>query len=179
MGKRQNSIFNKPSKKHPISYSEGHGFKKEVEMQLIKYLGRLSPEIGKPARAKGVLSYAYDIDIHITIKGKGLFANRGDIWVECKWKDNSPVTELDLQKLVIKAQDAFRYVRKLGGFYYDTLIMVSNQDFDIDALNYANTFDVLCLHFYQGQLIEKNTPMYWIGDPAWIKQKNYMQALRS
>ena len=51
--------------------------------------------------------------------------------------------------------DAFRYVTELGGFYYDTLIMVSNQDFDINALSYANALDVLCLRFYQGQLTEK------------------------
>ncbi len=166
--------MNKPSKKQSISYNEGHGFKKEVEIQLIKYLGRLSPEIEMPARAKGINgSNSYDVDIHITIKGKGLFANRGDIWVECKWKDNSPVRESDIQKLVIKAQDAFRYVTELGGFYYDTLIMVSNQDFDINALSYANALDVLCLRFYQGQLIEKNAPMNWVGDPAWMKQENY------
>lgn len=174
MGKRRKSILNKPSKKQSISYNEGHGFKKEVEIQLTKYLGRLSPEIEMPARAKGINgSNSYDVDIHITIKGKELFANRGDIWVECKWKDNSPVRESDIQKLVIKAQDAFRYVTELGGFYYDTLIMVANQDFDINALSYANALDVLCLRFYQGQLIEKNAPMNWVGDPAWMKQENY------
>ena len=173
MGKRWKSILNKLSKKQSISYNEGHGFKKEVEIQLIKYLGRLSPEIEMPARAKGVNgSNSYDVDIHITIKGKGLFANRGDIWVEFKWKDNSTVREADIQKLVIKAQDAFRYVTELGGFYYDTLIMVSNQDFDINALSYANALDVLCLRFYQGLLIEKNAPMNWVGDPAWVKQEN-------
>ncbi|MBC8473196.1 MAG: hypothetical protein H8D54_00085 [Candidatus Omnitrophica bacterium] len=165
--------MNKPSKKQSISYNEGHGFKKEVEIQLIKYLGRLSPEIEMPVSARSInASSGLDVDIHITIKGKGLFANRGDIWVECKWKDNSPVRESDIQKLVIKAQDAFRYVTELGGFYYDTLIMVSNQDFDINALSYANALDVLCLRFYQGQLIEKNAPMNWVGDPAWMKQEN-------
>ena len=134
MGKRRKSNLNKPSNKQSISYNEGHGFKKEVEIQLIKYLSRLSPEIEMPARAKGINgSNSYDVDKHIIIKGKGLFANRGDIWVECKWNDNSPVRESDIQKLVIKAQDAFRYVTELGGFYYDTLIMVSNQDFDINA----------------------------------------------
>jgi hypothetical protein len=165
--------LNKPSKKS-ISYNEGHGFKKEVEIQLIKYLRRLSPEIEIPACQKGINgSNSYDVDIHITIKGKGLFANRGYIWVKYKWKDNSPIRESDIQKLVIKAQDAFRYVTRVGGFYYDTLIMVSNQDFDINALSYANALDVLCLRFCQGQLIEKNAPMNWVGDPAWMKQGNY------
>jgi hypothetical protein len=51
--------------------------------------------------------------------------------------------------------------------------MVSNQDFDINALSYANALDVLCLRSYQGQLIEKNAPMNWVGDPAWMKQENY------
>ncbi|MFC1988904.1 hypothetical protein ACFLVJ_03640, partial [Chloroflexota bacterium] len=74
---------------------------------------------------------------------------------ECKWKDNSPVRESDIQKLVIKAQDTFRYATELGGFYYDSLIMVSNQDFEINALSYANALDILCLRFYQGQLIKK------------------------
>ncbi|MFC2020820.1 hypothetical protein ACFLU1_03390 [Chloroflexota bacterium] len=161
--------MNKPSNKQSISYNEGHRFKKEVEIQLIKYLGRLSPEIGMPTRTKGINgSNSYDVDIHITIKGKELFANRGDIWVECKWKDNSPIRDSDIQKLVTKAQDVFSYATKIGGFFYDTLIMVSNQDFDIKALSYANTLDILCLRFYQGQLIEKNTPMNWIGDPAWM-----------
>ncbi|MFC1914711.1 hypothetical protein ACFLWK_00425 [Chloroflexota bacterium] len=173
MGKRQKSILNKPSKKQPISYSEGHGFKKEVEIQLTEYLGGLLPEIEMPAHAKGINgSNYYDVDIHITIKGKGLFAHRGDIWVECKWKDNSPVRESDIQKLVIKAQDAFRYVTELGGFHYDTLIMVSNQDFDINALSYANALDVLCLRYYQGKLIEENAPMNWGRDAAWMKQEN-------
>jgi hypothetical protein len=173
MGKRQKSILNKPSKKQSISYNECHRFKEEVEIQLIKYLGGLSPEIGMPARVKGRNgSNSYDVDIHITIQGKALFANRCDIWVECKWKNNPPVRESDIQKLVVKAQDAFRYVIKLGGFYYDTLIMVSNQDFDINALSYANALDVLCLLFYQGQLIEKNTPINWVGNPAWMKQEN-------
>jgi len=180
MGKRLKSILNKLSNKQPISYSEGHGFKKEVEKHLIKYLGRLSPEIEMPARAKGINgSHSYDVDIYITIKSKGLFANRGNIWVECKWKDNSPVMETDIQKLVVKAQDAFRYVTELGGFYYDTLIMVSNQDFDINALSYANALDVLCLRYHKGRLTEKNAPMNWVGDPAWMKQKNYLQAFRS
>jgi len=174
MGKRQKSILNEPSKKQFLSYNEGHGFIKEVGIQLIKYLGRLSPEIEMPARAKGIEgSNSYDVDIHITIKGKGLFADKGEIWVECKWKDNSPVRESDIHKLVTKAQDAFRYVTELGGFYYDTLIMVSNQDFDTNALSYANALDVLCLRFYQGLLIEKNAPMNWVGDPAWMKQEKY------
>ncbi|MFC1954354.1 hypothetical protein ACFLVZ_00825 [Chloroflexota bacterium] len=161
--------MNKPSKKQSISYNEIHGFKKEVEIQLTKYLGRLSPEIGMPARAKSInVSNSYDVDIHIIIKDEALFANRGDIWVECYWRDNSFVRESDIQKLVIKAQDAFRYATELGGFYYDTLIMVSNQDFEINALSYANELDVLCLRFYQGQLIEKNFPMNWVGDPAWM-----------
>ncbi|MFC1911871.1 hypothetical protein ACFLXG_01775 [Chloroflexota bacterium] len=180
MRKRWKSILNKLSKKQSISYNEGHGFKKEMEIQLIKYLERLSPEIEMPERLKGIDgSNSYDVDIHITIKGNGLFANRDDIWVECKWKDNSPVRESDIQQLVIKAQDAFRYVTTFGGFYYDTIVMVSNQDFDINALSYANALDVLCLRFYQGQLIETNAPMNWVGDPAWMKQENYSQAFRS
>jgi len=179
-GKRRKLILNKPSNKQSISYNEGHGFKKEVGIQLKKYLRKLSPEIEMPTHAKGInVGNFYDVDIHITLKGNGLFANRGDIWVECKWKDNYPVRESDIRKLVIKAQDAFRYVTELGGFYYDTLIMVSNQDFDTNALSYANALDVLCLRFYQGQLTEKNAPMNWLGDPAWMKQENYLQAFRS
>ncbi len=72
--------MNKPSNKQSISYNEGHGFKKEVEIQLIKYLGRLSPEIEMPARAKGINGINYDVDIHIAIKGEGLSANR----LECR-----------------------------------------------------------------------------------------------
>ncbi|MFC1912973.1 hypothetical protein ACFLX7_02115 [Chloroflexota bacterium] len=151
--------MNKPSKKQPISHNEGHGFKKEVEMQLIRYLGGISHEIEMLARAKGVYgNNSYDVDIHITIKGEGLYANRGDIWVECKWKDNSPVRESDIQKLVVKAQDAFRYVTEFGGFHYDTLIMVSNQDYDTNALSYATALAFLCLRFYPGQLTEKQYP---------------------
>jgi hypothetical protein len=81
--------------------------------------------------------------------------------------------------LVIKAQDAFEYIIKFGGFYYDALVMVSNQDFDINALNYANELDVLCLLFDKGQLIEKNAPMNWVGNPAWMKQKINFQAFRT
>jgi hypothetical protein len=89
--------LNKPSNKQSISYNEGHGLKKEVEIQLIKYLGRLSPEIGKSTYEKGInRRNSYDVDIHITIKGKGLFANRGEIWVECKWKNNDPVRKSDI-----------------------------------------------------------------------------------
>ena len=180
MGKRRKSILNKTFKKQSVSHIEGHGFKKKVEIQLIKYLGRLSPEIEMPARAKGINEgNLYDVDLHITIKGKELFANRGDIWVEYKWQDDSPVKKSDIQKLVMKAQDAFRYVTELGGFYYDTLIMVSNQDFDIDALSYANKLDVLCLRFDHGQLTERNAPTNWIVDPAWLKQENYYQPFRS
>jgi len=165
--------LNKPSNKQSISFNEGHEFKKEVGIHLIKYLRRLSPEIEIPIHAKGITeSRYYDVDIHISIKGKGLFASRGDIWVECEWKDTSSIREPDIQKLVLKAQDAFRHVTESGGFYYDALIMVSNQDYDIDALRYANTFDVLCLRLYEGQLIAKNAPMNWVGDPAWMKQEN-------
>jgi len=46
-----------------------------------------------------------------------------------------------------------------------------NQDFDINALSYANALDVLCLRFYQGQL-KKNAPMNCVEDPAWMKQEN-------
>ncbi|MFC2020018.1 hypothetical protein ACFLU4_08795 [Chloroflexota bacterium] len=179
LDRQLHKLLNKPSNKQSISYNEGHGFKKEVGIQLIKYLGRLSPEIERPAPAKGINgSNYYDIDIHITIKSKGLFANRGDIWVECKWKDTYPVRKSDIKKLVIKAQDAFRCVTELGGFYHDALIMVSNKDFDTDALSYANALDILCLHFYQGQLTKRNAPMNWVGNPAWMKQENYLQASR-
>jgi hypothetical protein len=168
-----NELVNKPS----ISYSEGHTFKKEVERQLVKYLEDFSPEIGMPTRVKCASgSTFYDIDINISIKGKGLFANRGEIWGECKWNNNSPVRLSDIQKLVNRAQDAFRYVMEFGGFYYDTLIMVSNQEFDINAISYANALDVLCLRSCQGQLITRNAPMNWIGYPAWMKKENYLQA---
>ncbi|MFC2033432.1 hypothetical protein ACFLUB_02795, partial [Chloroflexota bacterium] len=64
IGKRRKSILNKPLRKQSISYNEGTGFKKEVEIQLIKYLGRLSPEIEIPTRAKGINgSNSYDVDI--------------------------------------------------------------------------------------------------------------------
>ena len=49
--------------------------------------------------------------------------------------------------------------------------MVSNQDFDINAQNYANALDILYLRFDQEQLIEKSAPMNWVGDPVWTKQE--------
>ncbi len=132
-----------------------------------------------PTRAKGINeSNSYEVDIHVSIKGKGLFGSRGDIWVECEWKKDSLIRESDIQKLIVKAQDAFRHVTESGGFYYDALIIVSSQDFDMDALSYANLFDVLCLRFYQGQLIEKNAPINWLLYPAWMKQQNYLQPSR-
>ena len=180
MLKRLKSILNKSSKQQSISDYEGYGFKKEVGKQLKKYLRKLSPEIEMPARAKGIYgSNYYDVDMHITVRGKELFAHRGDIWVECKWKDDSLVDESDIQKLVYRAQDTFRHATELGGFCYDTLIMVSNQDFDINALHYANALDVMCLRYFQGKLIEKNAPMNWLGTPAWIKQENNYLAFKS
>lgn len=164
--------------KPSISNNKVYEFKKEVEIQLMKYLGRLSPEIGMHTYAKGINGCDYyDVDIHIIIEGKGLFANRGDIWAECEWQNNSPIRDSDIQRLVNKAQDVLGYARESGGFYFDSLIMVSNQEFDINALSYANKLDVLCLRFYQGQLTKQNTSMNWAGDPAWMN--TYIKLLYS
>jgi hypothetical protein len=167
--KIQLANLNKPP---TVSFEKKRRFQKEVAANLKKYFRGLSPETVMLARAKGKRTYFYDVDIHMTIKGKGLFSNKGDVWVDCKWKDRSSVKKLEIQKLVDTAQDAFRFVKETGGYYYDTLIMVSNQDFDIAALNYATSLDVLCLRFDEGQLTEKNNPRNWAGYPAWIKQEN-------
>jgi hypothetical protein len=167
--KIQLSNLNKPP---TVAYQKGPGFQKEVAAQLKKFFRGLSPEIIMPARAKGInRSSSYDVDIHLTIKGKGLLANKCDVWVDGRWEDKSPVKKSEIQKLVIAAQDVFRYSREAGGYFYDALIIVSDQDFNKDALNYATSQDVFCLHFDEGQLIEKNTPWNWAGYPAWMKHE--------
>ena len=50
----------------------------------------------------------YQIDVQVHAKGKGLFGQDADVWIECKWKQKSSVKKTDVMKLITSAQDVAR-----------------------------------------------------------------------
>ena len=125
----------------------------------------------KGAKFEEQVARPYQIDVHMWVKGKGLFANEADVWVECKWKEKSSVKRTDVMKLVFCAQDVYRAADSgRNEIYYDGLILVSNQRFDYDALAYAEQEDVLCVRFDGKKYEMQNESKNWLGKPKWLKR---------
>jgi hypothetical protein len=97
----------------------------------------------------------------------GFFKDEYDIWIECKDRDTN-VKRADINKLVSNAQDVWKGYKNHIDRGYNALIMATTKNFDIDALNIANSKDVLCLRFQGNRAIEVNALKNWIENPAWL-----------
>ena len=64
-----------------------------------------------------------------------------------------------------RAHDAGR-----NEIYYNGLILVSNQRFDSDAINYAKQEDVLCVRYDGKKYEQQNETEKWLGEPGWLKR---------
>lgn len=166
------SVLRDSQKKELTAFDKGHGFEEQVASWLKKIFKDLSPVIKTQQLANGLsVKRPYEIDVCVQIKGKGIFGKQADVWVECKWKDNPSVKRTDIMKLVSSAQDVYRLSQKNHEqIYYNGLIMVSNQNFDIDALNYADKSAVLCVCFNGKKFEEQNELKEWLGNPSWLRQ---------
>lgn len=158
------------------AYEKGRKFEKQVASWAERFFEQPGAKITvrQNVKAHGTkVKEPYQIDVLVHARGKGLFAPRGDIWIECKWKEKekSPVKRTDIQKLVMSAQDVYRAGRagkeeiSLVG-----LMLVSNQRFNDDALRLADQMGVLCARGGVRVFEQQNEAKDWVGEPAWLKQ---------
>ena len=164
--KRALSIVEAP-KRRKATLDKALGFEKQVAAWAKK---QLKADFAKTDLATGLGKRSHQVDVHVQIKGKGLFGKTADIWIECKDRKSS-VKTADVFKLVGYAKDVFRaFKADREDLYYNGLMIVTTSKFDIDALNYANQFDVLCVCFDGKKYEAQNDPKNWVGEPAWLKQ---------
>lgn len=165
--KRVLSIVEAP-KGRKATLDKALAFEKQVESWAKR---TFKTDFAKTDLATGLnVKRPHQVDVHVQIKGKGLFGQTADIWIECKDRKSS-VKTADVSKLVSYAQDVFQ-AAKAGReeLYYNGLMIVSTSKFDVDAVNYANQFDVLCVYFDGKKYEAQNDPKNWVGEPAWLKQ---------
>jgi len=151
--------------------AQGRRFEEQVARWVKIAFNESHPEVELNKYATGLtVNRPYQIDVCVHVKGRGLFGRDLYMWVECKWSEKASVKRIDIMKLVASAQDVYRAANAgRNPIYYDGLMVVSNQTFDDDALNYANQEEVLCVMFdgkrYKPQTDSEN----WIGNPRWLK----------
>jgi len=151
--------------------AQGRRFEEQVARWIKIAFNESHPEVELNQYATGLtVNRPYQIDVRVHVKGRGLFGRDAYMWVECKWSEKSSVKRIDVMKLVASAQDVCRAAQRgRSPICYNSLMLVSNQAFDDDALNYANQEEVLCVTFdgkrYKGQ----NEPEKWVGEPKWLK----------
>ncbi len=150
------------------AYKKGHNFEKQVAAWANKKLKPTSVTTNFLANGLSV-KRPYEIDVHVCFKGKGLFAQQCDVWIECKDR-KSRIKRVDISKLVSSAEDVF-LTAKAGRekLYFDRLVFASKSEFDSDAVGYADQTGVLCLHFDGKKFIEINTPDF-DRDPSWLER---------
>lgn len=157
------------TKEKETAYGKGRKFEDQVAAWAKR---QFKTDFAISDLARGSIAQRpHQVDVHVQIKHRGLFGGvTNDIWIECK-KMKSTVKRTDIYKLVNDAQDVYKAHEKGGEkLYYDGLMFVSTSKFDIDALNYANEYDVLCIYFDGKAYKEQNNPKNWLGEPAWLKQ---------
>lgn len=153
-------------------YEKGRSFEEQVARWIKRQLSGLKTTVATNQYANGLsVRRPYQIDVHAKAKGKGLLAQEADIWIECKWKGKSSVKRTDIMKLVVSAQDVYR-AAEIGRneIYYNVLVVVSNQKFDIDAINYADQEDVLCVTYDGKKYEQQNKTNKWLREPAWLRR---------
>lgn len=152
------------------TYEKGQRFEDQVAAWARR---KFKTDFAKSELARGAaVQRPHQVDVHVQKKVR-LFGSADDIWIECKAIKGS-VKRTHISKLVDDAQDVYKAFQKGGEkFYYNGLMFVSTSKFDIDALNYANEYDVLCVHFDGKAYKEQNSPKNWLGRPKWLEQVKY------
>lgn len=169
MPKKQQQEETNPATRH----EKGARFEEQVARWLRRQFTGEEVDVKVNQHATGLtVMRPYQIDVHVSGKGKGLFAQEADIWVECKWKEKASVKRTDVMKLVTSAQDVYRAARVgRNARYFNALLLVSNQRFDGDALAYADQEQVLCFRFDGKRYVQQNElGKAWLGEPAWLKR---------
>ena len=152
------------------THEKGQRFEDQVAAWARR---KFKTDFAQSALARGAaVQRPHQVDIHVQKKA-GLFGGADDIWIECKHM-KSTVKRTHISKLVNDAKDVYEAFEKGGEkLYYNGLMFVSTSEFDIDALNYANEYDVLCVHFDGKAYKEQNSPKNWLGRPKWLEQVKY------
>ena len=151
---------------------KGREFEEQVARWLRTQFSKYKPTVLTNQFANGqTVNRPYQIDVHAHFTTGTLFRQEHDVWVECKWKEQSSVKRTDVIKLVSSAQDVFQACQiGRNSIYFDGLMLVTNQRFDVDAFNCARQHDVLCIRYdgkrYQQQFEIEN----WLDEPAWLKR---------
>jgi len=152
------------------AYGKGYKFEDQVAAWAKR---KFKTDFARSDLARGSIAQRpHQVDVHVQ-KQKGLLRQPDDIWIECKSMKQS-IKRTDISKLVNDAQDVYKAAHKGGEkLFYNGLMLVSTSKFDIDALNYANEYDVLCIHFDGKAYKEQNNPKNWLGEPKWLEQVKY------
>jgi len=148
-------------------YEKGRGFEDQVAAWAKK---RFRADFAKPDLVRGAVGLRpHQVDVHVRkTKRGGHYCN--DIWIEYK-NIKGTIKRTNIYKLVNDAQMVYKaWKKRVEDFYFDGLMVVSASKFDIDALNYANEYGVLCIYFDGRTYKQQNEPGNWLGKPRWLRQ---------
>ena len=147
-------------------YEKGRKFEDQVAAWARK---RFKADFAKPAWVRGAVGVRpHQVDVHVR-KKRGLH-DYNDIWIECK-NVKETIKRTHIYKLVNDAQMVYKACDKgVEAFYFNGLMFVSTSKFDIDALNYANEYGVLCVYFDGKTYKQQNEPRNWLAKPRWLQQ---------
>lgn len=165
-----------PVEERETAYSKGRDFEDQVAKWAKR---RFRTAYAIPGHVRGGTSVrGHQVDVHVRIERKRLFGKDiDDIWIECK-NMKASVKRTHIEKLVNAAQDVCRAAEKGGqDYYFNGLIVVSKSRFDIDALNYADMYGVLCVQVDAKGYAQVNKPEDWLRQPKWLKQVQYTLTL--
>jgi hypothetical protein len=146
-------------------YEKGRRFEDQVAAWAKR---TFKTDFAKPDWVRGAVGVRpHQVDVHVR-KKRGL--NYDDIWIECKDMKET-IKRTHIYKLVNDAQMVYKAFRKnVENFYFNGLMVVSKSKFDIDALNYANEYGVLCVYFDGKTYKQQNEPRNWRGESRWLRQ---------
>lgn len=145
-------------------YEKGRRFEDQVAAWAKR---TFKTDFAKPDWVRGAVGVRpHQVDVHVQ-KKRGL--NYDDIWIECKDMKET-IKRTHIYKLVNDAQMVYKAFRKdVENFYFNGLMVVSTSKFDIDALNYANEYGVLCVYFDGKTYKRQNEPRNWLRNPKWLR----------
>jgi hypothetical protein len=148
-------------------YEKGRRFEDQVMGWARR---RFKSDFARPDWVRGAVGVRpHQVDVHVR-KWKRGGQDANDIWIECK-NVKGTIRRTHIYKLVNDAQMVYKAWKKhIEKFYFNGLMVVSTSKFDIDALNYANEYGVLCVYFDGKTYKQQNEPGNWLLRPRWLRQ---------
>jgi hypothetical protein len=148
-------------------YEKGRRFEEQVAAWARR---QYKPDFAKPDWVRGAVGVRpHQVDVHVRKMKRGRL-DCDDIWIECK-NLKETIKRTHIYKLVNDAQMVYKAFRKgVERFYFNGLMVVSTSRFDIDALNYADEYGVLCVCFDGKTYKKQNEPRNWLSKPRWLQQ---------